>query len=216
MDGGNTLAPSSPATMLDVTLADIDQRVAGLQEELDNVVRELDRLETSIQATAANAIALNALERDFQNIQARYNTAVTNLDQARVNERVEVSAQGQRISVLENANVPQEPTGPNRFKLIAMGIAAGGGLAAGFFILLELLNRAIRRPFELQSKFGIIPLAVIPYMESRRERMIRRAALLSAFLAVLIGVPAALWYIDTQYMPLDVLANKVFDRLGLT
>ena len=83
-------------------------------------------------------------------------------------------------------------------------------------MLLELLNRAIRRPFELQSKFGIIPLAVIPYMESPRERMIRRATLIGAFVAVLIGVPAALWYIDTQYMPLDILANKVFDRLGLT
>ena len=82
-------------------------------------------------------------------------------------------------------------------------------------MLLELLNRVIRRPFELQSIFGIIPLAVIPYMESPRERMIRRTALVGAFVAVLIGVPAALWYIDTQYMPLDILANKVFDRLGL-
>ena len=100
--------------------------------------------------------------------------------------------------------------------IIAMGVIAGSGLAVGFFVLLELLNRVIRRPAELQAKFGIIPLAVVPYMESRRERMIRRGALLTAFLAVLIGVPAALWYIDTQYMSLDLLANKVLDRLGLT
>jgi hypothetical protein len=53
-------------------------------------------------------------------------------------------------------------------------------------------------------------------MESRRERMFRRGALASALLAVLIGVPAALWYIDTQYMPLDILASKVLGRLGLT
>ncbi len=53
-------------------------------------------------------------------------------------------------------------------------------------------------------------------MEDRRERLIRRAALICAFIAVLIGVPAVLWYVDTQYMPLEVLANKVFSRLGLT
>jgi capsular polysaccharide biosynthesis protein len=202
--------------MFELTLAEMDQRAASLQEELQSVTGELDALTVSIQATAGNAIALDALERDFQNIQARYNEAVQNLNQARVNERIEVTAQGQRISVIENANVPQDPSGPNRRKIIALGVLAGGGLAAGFFMLLELLNRAIRRPFELQSKFGIIPLAVIPYMESPRERMIRRAALIAAFVAVLIGVPAALWYIDTQYMPLDILANKVFDRLGLT
>jgi uncharacterized protein involved in exopolysaccharide biosynthesis len=207
---------SAPASLLEVTLADMDQRIVNQQEELDTVTEQLETLEASIQATASNAITLNALERDFDNIQARYNEAVRNLNQARVNERIEVTAQGERVSIIENANVPQEPSGPNRFKMIAFGVMAGGGLAAGFFVLLEILNRVIRRPVELQSKFGIIPLAVIPYMESTRERMIRRTALLSAFVAVLIGVPAALWYIDTQYMPLDILANQVFDRLGLT
>jgi polysaccharide chain length determinant protein (PEP-CTERM system associated) len=205
-----------PATMFDLTLAEMDQRAESLKEELQSVTQELGALTASIQATAGNAITLDALERDFQNIQARYNEAVANLNRARVNERIEISAQGERISVIENANVPQEPSGPNRFKMIAMGVMAGGGLAIGFFVLLELLNRSIRRPVELQSKFGIIPLAVVPYMESHREKMIRRAALVSAFFAVLIGVPAALWYIDTQYMPLDILANKVFERLGLT
>lgn len=217
---GNTPAPKGEAnrsvTMFDLTLAEMDQRKDSLQEELQTLSQELVALNASIQATAKNTVTLNALERDFQNIQARYNEAVANLNRARVNERIEVTAQGQRITVIENANVPHDPSGPNRFRLIAMGIVAGGGLAVGFFFLLELLNRAIRRPFELQSKFGIIPLAVIPYMESRRERLIRRGVLIGAFLAVLFGVPAMLWYIDTQYMPLDILANKVFDRLGLT
>ena len=206
----------TPATLLDVTLADIAQRKENLEEELAGVNKQLETLETSIQATAGNAITLSALQRDFNNIQTRYDQAVRNLDQARVNERIEVTSQGQRITVIENANVPQKPSGPKRTRMIAMGIIAGAGLAAGFFVLLELLNRAIRRPAELESKFGIIPIAVVPYMESRRERLLRRGALLAAFIAVLIGVPATLWYIDTQYMPLDILANKVFDRLGLT
>lgn len=209
-------ANEQPVSMLDVTLADIDQRRETLLQELGTVDEDLSALEASIQATAANAVTLNGLERDFENIQARYNEAVRNLNQARVNERIELSAQGQRITVIEGANVPQEPSGPNRFKLIAAGIGAGGMLAVGFFVLLEVLNRTIRRPFELQSKFGIVPLVVVPYMESRRDRMLRRAALIFAFLAVLVGVPAVLWYVDTNYMPLDLLANKVFDRLGLT
>ena len=73
---------------------------------LQTVISELEALNRSIQATAGNAISLNALERDFQNIQARYNEAVANLNQARVNERIEVSAQGERVIVIENANVP--------------------------------------------------------------------------------------------------------------
>lgn len=205
-----------PASVFELTLAEMDQRKAALQEELDNLIVSLDELNASIQATAGNAIVLDGLERDFRNIQARYNEAITSLNRARVTERIELNAQGQRVSVLENANVPQEPSGPNRFKMIAMGVMTGFGLAGGFFVLLELLNRNIRRPTEMQSRFGIIPLAVIPYMESRRERLIRRSALVGAIGAVLVGVPVAIWYIDTQYMPIEILASKVFDRLGLT
>jgi polysaccharide chain length determinant protein (PEP-CTERM system associated) len=209
-------ATMAAPTMLDLTLAEMDQRLETMREELSTVSAELEELEDSIMATASNAVTLNGLERDFENIQARYNEAVGNLNQARMNERIEISAQGQRVTVIENAVVPQVPTGPNRIKLIAAGIGAGGALAVGFFMLLELLNRTIRRPFEMQSKYGIIPIAVIPYMESRKERMARRALLVGAFLAALIGIPVALYLIDTHYMPLDLLANKVFDRLGLT
>ena len=52
-------------------------------------------------------------------------------------------------------------------------------------------------------------------MESRRERTIRRTVLITAFVAVLISVPAILYYIDTQYMPLELLANKIINRLGI-
>lgn len=202
-------------SMFELTLTEMNQRKVSLQQELLDVEVELDELAASIQATAGNAIVLNALERDYQNLQTRYSEAVANKNQALVSERIEVSAKGERITVLENANVPQSPSGPNRFALISMGVGAGSGLAIGFFVLLELLNRVIRRPMELEARFGIIPLAVIPYMESRRERLIRRSVLVCAFLAALIGVPMVLWYIDTAYMPLNLLANKVFDRLGL-
>jgi polysaccharide chain length determinant protein (PEP-CTERM system associated) len=210
-DGADT---AGPPTVLQVTLTEIDQRLESHRQELDDVVAELEQLNASIQATAGNAIVLEGLERDYQNTQNRYNEAVASLNRAMVSERVEVSARGERITVLENATVPNSPSGPNRSKLIAAGVGAGGALAVGFFLLLEVLNRAIRRPAELQSRFGIIPLAVIPHMESPRERFIRRAALVAAFVAVLIGVPAALWYVDTSYMPLDVLASKIIDRLG--
>jgi uncharacterized protein involved in exopolysaccharide biosynthesis len=205
-----------PASMLDVTIAEIQSRIDALDSELATTNAELSTLEASINATSSNAIALAALERDYANIQARYNGAVNNLNQARMGERIETTAQGERISVIENAAVPQEPSGPNRKKIAALGIGLGIALAAGWFMLLELLNRTIRQPGEMKGRFGIVPIVSIPYMESRQEKFMRRSILISASLAVLIGVPAGLWYVDTNYMPLELLADKVIDRLGLS
>ncbi len=206
---------NSGNSLLDVNLSQIDSRVTMLENERMQANQELEDLAASISATAANAIALGALERDQQNIQARYNAAVASLDQARQVERVETSAQGQRITVIEAASVPGRPSGPNRQKIAMAGIGLGLGLAGGFFVLMELLNNTIRRPAELRSRFQVTPLAVIPFIEGRRERRHRQAVLLAAILAVVIIIPLGLWGLHTQYMPLDILAQKIVTRLGL-
>ena len=206
---------NSGNSLLDMNLSQIDSRVTMLENERTQANQELEDLAASISATAANAIALGALERDHLNIQTRYNSAVASLDQARQVERVETSAQGQRISVIEAASVPSQPSGPNRQKIALAGIALGLGLAGAFFVLMELLNNTIRRPAELQSRFQIIPLAVIPFIEGRRERRQRRAIRLAAILAVVVIIPLGLWVLHTQYMPLDILAQKIVTRLGL-
>lgn len=213
--GGPSNDNNSGNSMLDMNLSQIDSRVATLEQERTQANQELDSLAESINATAANAITLGALERDQQNIQLRYNSAVASLDQARQVERVETSAQGQRISIIESASVPSQPSGPNRKKIALAGIGLGLGLAAGFFALMELLNNTIRRPAELRSRLQVTPLAVIPFIEGRRERRRRQGVLLAAILAVVIVIPLGLWGLHTQYMPLDILAQKIVSRLGL-
>ena len=140
--------------------------------------------------------------------------ALNNLNAAQVSERIESTAQGQRITVIENANVPQFPSGPNRPLIATMGGLVGMGLAASYFVLLEILNRAIRRPVELQNRFNIVPIAVIPYMESAGQRMMRRTVRIVATVGVMIAVPLALWYVDTNYIPLEIVVQKGLSKLG--
>ena len=111
--------------------------------------------------------------------------------------------------------MPQDPSGPNRIRIATIGVGAGLALAAGFFVLLEITNRTIRRPEEIEAKFNVTPIASIPYMESKRQRRMRMALLAGALLVVLIGVPLILWYIDTYYLPLDVIVARITNRLGL-
>lgn len=208
-------APSAEQALLKINLSEIDQRLTQIADQSDRIRSELLELGTSISETSTNAIILDGLEREYENLQKNYDIALANLNTARISERVEVSAQGQRISVVESAIAPKTPSGPNKLKIIATGIAAGLGLAIGYFMLLEFLNRTVRRAAEIRSKFGIEPLVTIPYLENPRERMMRRMTTLSAVVFVLIAVPATMWYVDANYMPLDVLASRVLSRLGL-
>jgi uncharacterized protein involved in exopolysaccharide biosynthesis len=207
---------SAQEAVFEAQIANLDARMSFLEDDIETNRKELDDLKLSIAQSSANGIQLNALERDFEIIQTRYNQAVSNLNQARMSERIETTAQGQRITVIENANVPRVPAGPDRVKIGALGAAAGVGLAAAYFMLLELLNRTVRRPAELIGRFNITPITTIPYMESRSRRFARRAGLITATLAVLIGIPVGLYLVDTYYLPLDVFVQKGLAELGLS
>jgi len=201
--------------LLNLTLAEIDSRIEGLNEEVGGIRTELAVLEDNISQTPLNAIALQGLERDYENIRIQYDRAVQQLSLARTGERIELTGQGQRISLIEAASVPNEPASPNR-PLIAIGGAAMGlALAAGLFLLMEILNRSVRRPAEVIKGLGITPLATVPYIESRGRRIMRRSTRVLAMLIVLTGVPAALWAVDQYYLPLDLLAERIWNRLGI-
>jgi polysaccharide chain length determinant protein (PEP-CTERM system associated) len=209
-------APATPENaLLQATVSDLDKQINLLADDIITTQTELDRLQTAIARSSANGIRLNALERDYQNAQVRYNAALNNLNTAAMSERLETTAQGQRISVIENATAPQVPAGPNRPRIALMGAALGIAMAVGYFLLLEFLNRTVRRPAELVSRFNVVPIATIPFMESQRRRLFRRAGLIGATLAVLISVPIALWYVDQNFLPLEVIVQKGLNRLGL-
>ena len=210
---GDDLSPEQ--ALLAVSLAEIDNRLEFIAADLLATQTELGDLQRNISSSSANEVALASLQRDFESVQARYNTVVTNLNQARMSERIEATAQGQRITTIESGSVPSIPAGPNRPKIALTGVAAGITLAAAYFMLLEFMNRTIRRPAEMSGRFDITPIATIPYMESRGRKIARRSALLSATLVILIGVPLGLWYLDTNYLPLELVVQKVLTRIGL-
>jgi len=202
--------PPDPVT---AEIAELDARVAEMDERASAIERDLLLLTRSIERTPGNAIALDSLRRDYQNIQRQYNQAVDRLSQAQTGERIETMSAGSRITVIEQATTPNEPSDPNRPLIAGAGAAAGLGAGIGLIVLLELLNKAIRRPVDLTHALGITPVAVIPYIATPLERLRRRLILLLVALAVLAGVPAMLWYVHYDIMPLDLIYDRVLTEL---
>jgi hypothetical protein len=98
---------------------------------------------------------------------------------------------------------------------MAAGLAAGLGLAGSLVVLLELLNRTVRRPADLTRALEITPLATLPYIATSSETVRRRGALVAVVALFAIGIPAALYILHVQYMPLDLLADRAMSRIGL-
>lgn len=188
------------ASPLDLQLAEMDTRADLLQEQRTQTEAQLAQVTDAIDRTAANGIALSALERDFTNLQTQYNTATQRLAAASTGERVELLSRGRRISVIEQPVAPSAPTKPNRVLIAGGGTGFGILLGLAVVVLMELLNRSPRKPEDLVKKLGIMPLATIPYMKPvKPERARAPQALKTAMiLALMIGLSGTAAAIYTQ------------------
>ena len=203
-----------PPVML-IQLEEIDTQVASLELQTSAIDARIQSLDASIAKTPEIAIALEEMNRRYAGIEHQYNVAEDRLSKAQVGDRIEARSRGQRLSVIEQPAVPSEPTKPKRLKIAGAGAVAGIFAGIGLIFLLELLNTTARRPEDLINRLGVTPLTTIPYIETRRERHRRWALKLLMILVIILGIPAAVYAVHIHYMPLDLLADKVMNKIGV-
>lgn len=77
------------------------------------------------------------------------------------------------IEVLDVAQIPAIPSGPNRILYVAIGIILGGILGVGMIFVMELVDHSIKTPDDIERKLGLRTLAIIPdyQMESEVEQL---------------------------------------------
>ena len=85
----------------------------------------------------------------------------------------------------------------------------------GLIVLIEALNRTARRPEDIVKRLGVRPLASIPYMRSRSEIIGKRLVKGAIYLVILVGIPMAVYAVHIYYLPLDLLADRAMNKIGV-
>ncbi|MEL6519326.1 MAG: lipopolysaccharide biosynthesis [Pseudomonadota bacterium] len=205
--------PDRNTVLFEAELAELDSRIENARSEIEAREARLLELEDSISRTPANTIALQALERERDTIERQYQTAEANMARAAQEERKIIGALSARFEVVENAIAPNSPFSPNRPMIAGAGLGGGIALGLGLILLLELMNRSIRRPVEITNAMGVSPLATIPYIMTASERLKRRLWTLAIVVVLCITVPAAMYYVHINVFPLDRLVDSVMDKI---
>jgi len=210
-----TSRPSRGSIALDLELSEIEARVSMLQEQREESAARLEEVTETLDRTPSNTVTLEELTRTYKNIEAQYNEAVDRLARASTGERIESLSQGQRISIIEPPAVPNRPTKPNRVLIAGGGTVFGILAGLGLIVLIEMLNRTARRPEDIVKRIGVRPLASIPYMRSRSEIVGKRLVKVALYLLILLGVPMTVYAVHSYYLPLDLLADRAMNKIGI-
>ena len=154
------------------------QTLAQAQIEANNrQIAALGRLRAAEAARSSSVSAAQArapvvmetvaqLENRAMGLRTQYQDVSTRLLAARNSEKMATEDKGERLSVTDPPQVPEEPMSPNRPMLILGGIAAG--LLGGFVLAMiaELVFRPIRGVAQVEKITGAAPLVVIPTLHA--------------------------------------------------
>ena len=116
------------------------------------------------------------LTRDYETGQKRYGDLLAKKNESKMQGDLERGQQGEQMTLLNPASLPDKPTSPNRLMFAAGGLAAGLGLGLGLALLLELKDRSIRTEDDLAAIVDLPILVSLPWVGNRRPKRSRKIA----------------------------------------
>lgn len=201
--------PENPAYI------NIKSQLAAVKSDLQSLIVKRGELKAKVESYEMR-VALSPevereyslLKRDYENSVRRYQETKSKQMDAETGQQLEKERKGERFSLIDPPQLPEEPVTPNRPAIIILGflLSIAGGI--GYAAVAESLDSSVSSASRVMSLLNAPPLSVIPYMRNsediaRINKTKRMAVVAFAGSLVLLVVLVHLFW-----TPIDVLWFK--------
>ncbi|MBI2216251.1 MAG: hypothetical protein HYU51_03045 [Candidatus Rokubacteria bacterium] len=164
---------------------------AGVQQIAD-LQRQIALYQKRVDATPRREHELALITRDYETTRELFRSLLGKREEANIAADLEQRKKGETFRILEAATPPDRPLGPNRLRLLLVGLVLAVGAAGAAVVLAENVDTSFRRVDELRARFPVPVLSAIPRIttESDRRRLARqrRVAVAAAGLGLLVVI----------------------------
>lgn len=189
-------------------------RINAISQQQSAMRGKASQLQIKLSESPQVELGLVNLMRDYDNAKTKYEQLKTNQQNAKVNQKLESENKSERFTMLEPPELPEKPIKPSRQKIVLGGFAGGIMAGLGVAMLLEMLHARVRGVDELYSVTQIRPLAIVPYISNKSEKMRKRRLIKYLFVSGIVTIIIILIITHLFIMPLDVLINKIMMRFA--
>jgi len=164
----------------------IQEQIAANNAAIHQLMDQRDSALARVNAATAGQARAPAIEEQAMQLENRASTLRTqyqgiseNLLKAQNSARMASEQRAEHLSLVEPANLPDHPFSPNRPLIMAIGGAAGLGLGLLLALGLEMLNRPVRSPRQIED-LGLPMIGVVPLLRTKtKSRSVGLSALFS-------------------------------------
>jgi protein tyrosine kinase modulator len=186
---GRELRPVPQNPYVQSLMSQLDQATVESKtsaEEMAAINRQIGVYQRRLENTPKREQELAVLTREYDSGREQFRSLQTKRGEADMAAELEQKQQGESFRVIEPARLPERPTGPNRFRLLLVGLALALGASGAAVVLAEQVDTSFRRVDEVRSVLPMPVLSAIPRIttEQDRTRMLRQRRWATAAVAV--------------------------------
>jgi polysaccharide chain length determinant protein (PEP-CTERM system associated) len=168
--------------------AHVDAKTSA--EEIAQINRQIAIYQKRLENTPRREQELALITRDYETMRELHRNLLAKRGEAEMAADLEQRQYGETFRVIEPARLPDRPTGPNRFRLLLVGLALALGASGVAVVLAEQVDTSFRRVDEVRATSPMPVLSAIPRITTEQDRTRRLRQRRWATAAVAVGLLA--------------------------
>src|SRR2546425_4441998 len=175
--------------------ADVEAKASN--EEIAGLTRQIATYQRRLEMTPKREQELALITRDYETTRDMFRTLLAKRGEADIAAELEQRQKGERFRVIDQARLPERPAGPNRLRLLIVGLVLAFGAAGVAVGLAEQVDTSYRRAEEVRVTAGVPVLSTIPRIVTEDDRIHAARQRRMALCAVAVGL---LVVVGTSFM----------------
>lgn len=156
-------------------IAEVQREIQLAEIEVKELEDQINLYERRIENTPKREQELLGLKRDYENIQASYDSLLNRKLEADIAVNMERKQKGEQFRIVDPAKLPQRPVEPDMRKVFLAVVVAGLGLGGGLAFLLEMMDSSFKKPDDIEKYFNLPVLTTIPLLIDQKQLLLTRA-----------------------------------------
>lgn len=157
-------------------LRKVDVEAKALTSEVEHLKRTTATYQRRVENAPRREQELSILTRDYETTRELYTSLLKRLDEARLAESMEQRQKGEQFKLLDAATLPETPTGPNRLRLLLIGLVLAVGTTIGALVLAEQLDTSFHKVEDLRAEVQAPVLVSISKIVTEKDLLKSRRA----------------------------------------
>jgi len=138
-------------------------------DEIRGLNTQIAMYQRRIENTPRREQELSLITRDYETTRDLFRSLLSKREEAGIAADLEAKNKGERFRIIEGAGMPERPTGPNRLRLLMVGMVLALAAAAVAVVLAEQVDTSYRTVDEVRASVPVPVLSTIPKITTERD-----------------------------------------------